>query len=99
RLVLRGLASVVVAVSGSAESAPGRRIVFYDDLVARLRATPGIASAAAINHMPLVGDMWGFPYLAEGHPAPKPGDESTATYRVVSPGYFETVGACMLGGR
>ena len=93
------LASFVVSVSGSAESAPGRRGTFYDDLIARLRSMPGVASVAAINHMPLVGDIWGFPYFVEGRPAPRPGEVPTATFRVVSAGYFETMGISMASGR
>jgi putative ABC transport system permease protein len=93
------LASFVVSVSGSAESAPGRRGAFYDELIARVRSMPGVASVAAINHMPLVGDMWGFPYFVEGRPAPRPGEAPTATFRVVSAGYFETMGIGMASGR
>jgi putative ABC transport system permease protein len=93
------LASFVVSVSGSAEASPGRRGAFYDELIARLRSIPGVTSVAAINHMPLVGDIWGFPYLVEGHATPPPGDEPTATYRVVSAGYFETMGIGMASGR
>lgn len=86
-----GIASFVVSVSGSSEAEPGRRLAFYNDVMARVRAMPGVESAAAINHMPLVGDIWGFPYVAFDRPQPKPEDRPSATYRVVSPGYFETM--------
>jgi putative ABC transport system permease protein len=93
------LASFVVSVSGSAESAPGRRGAFYNELTARVRSMPGVASVAAINHMPLVGDIWGFPYFVEGRPAPRPGEAPTATFRVASAAYFETMGISMVSGR
>jgi len=93
------LASFVVSVAGSAESAPGRRGAFYDDMLERLRSAPSVVAAGAINHAPLVGDMWGAPFLVEGRPAPPRGRAPTATYRVVSPGYFETMRIGMEAGR
>jgi putative ABC transport system permease protein len=93
------LTSFVVSVAGAAESAPGRRGIFYSDVVDRLRSMPGGVAAAAINHMPLVGDLWGAPFLIEGRPTPLPSEAPTATYRVVSAGYFETMGIRMVSGR
>ena len=40
------LVSLVVSVIGTAESAPGRRLGFYEDLLGRIRALPGVESAA-----------------------------------------------------
>lgn len=94
-----GLTSFVVSVAGSAESAPGRRGSFYGEVLERLRSTPGVLAASAINHAPLVGDLWGARFLVEGRPAAPPGAAPTATYRVVSPGYFETMRIGMLAGR
>jgi putative ABC transport system permease protein len=91
--------SFVVSVAGTAEEAPGRRGAFYDDVVTRLRAMPGVTAAAAINHMPLVGDAWGIPYLVEGRTAPAGGKGPSATYRVASAGYFETMQIRMVAGR
>lgn len=91
--------SLVVSVAGTAEAAPGRRGLFYDELVRQLGAIPGVESAAAINHAPLVGDEWGTPYAVEGRPAPAPANVPTATYRVVSPSYFGTMGIRRVAGR
>jgi putative ABC transport system permease protein len=93
------LASFVVSVAGTGESAPGRRGAFYDAVLERLRATPGVAAAAAINHMPLVGDIWGTPFFIEGHPVPRPNQGPSATFRVVSANYFETMGIRVTAGR
>ena len=93
------VASFVVSVAGTAEWAPGRRGAFYDEVLDRLRATPGVASAAAINHVPLVGDMWRLPYEVEGHTTGATGKRPSATYRVASAGYFETMRMRMAEGR
>jgi putative ABC transport system permease protein len=91
--------SMVVSVAGSAEAVPHRRELFYRQLLHRVRALPGIQSAGAINHLPLAGDTWGFSFLIEGRPKPKPGELPTAVYRIVMPGYFETMRLPVLRGR
>jgi putative ABC transport system permease protein len=60
---------------------------------------PGVTTASAINHLPLAGDIWGWPFRVEGRPEPKPGEAPTATYRVVLPGYFRTMGIPLRRGR
>ena len=91
--------SMAVSVSGTAESPEGRRVAFYQRLIERMRALPGVTHASAINHVPLAGDIWTFPFEIEGRPAPPPGEEPRAAYRVVFPGYFETMGLRLVGGR
>jgi len=91
--------SMVVSVTGSAEAPSGRRLSFYQYLLARVRRTPGIEAASAINHLPLAGDTWGFSFVVDGQPAPSKGDEPTAVYRVVMPGYFDTMGLRIVRGR
>ena len=54
---------------------------------------------SAINHVPLAGDVWGFPFTIEGRPPSRPGESPYAVYRVVLPGYFRTMGISLLRGR
>ena len=91
--------AMVVSVTGSAESPAGRRLAFFDEVVTRISALPGVERASLINHLPLAGDTWGAPFQVEGRPAAQPGDEDSATYRVVYPGYFETMQLPLLRGR
>lgn len=95
----RGVLSMVVSVAGTAEAEPHRREVFYRDLLDRVGALPGVASVGAINHLPLVGDIWGWPFSIEGRPRPKPGESPWGVYRIVMPGYFSTMGIPVLRGR
>jgi predicted permease len=95
----KGVLTMVVSLSGSAENVPGRRAAFLRAAVARLAATPGVESAAAINHLPLAGDLWGLEFLAEGRPVPAPGEEQTAAWRVVLPAYFRTMRLPLVRGR
>lgn len=95
----RGVATMVVSFTGSVEGAPGRRVTFVQQLLERVRALPGVGRASAINHAPVVGDMWGAPFYVEGHSVPRPGDAPTAAYRVALPGYFATMHIPLLAGR
>jgi putative ABC transport system permease protein len=86
-------------VTGTSEAAPARRVGFYREVLERVRALPGVESASGINHLPLAGDIWGFPYFVEGRPRPRPGEGSTGAYRVVLPGYFATMHLPLVRGR
>ena len=95
----QNLLTMVVSISGSSASAPGRSLDFYQEMLDRVRAVPGVESAGLTNHLPLAGDIWGFPFWVEGRPIPHPGDEPDAAYRLAFPGYFETMGMQILQGR
>lgn len=93
------LISMVVSVAGTAEAAPDRRFAFYQQVRDAISAIPGVQRVGAINHVPLVGDIWGMSYIVEGRAPAPAGEAPTATYRVVLPGYFETIGQRLLAGR
>jgi predicted permease len=91
--------SMVVSVAGTKEFEPGPRTLFYRDLLQTVREIPGVVAAGGINHLPLAGDIWGWDFLIEGRPRPRPGELPGATYRLVTPGYFETMRLPLLSGR
>jgi predicted permease len=91
--------SMVVSVAGSREAPPGPRELFYRQLLDRVRNLPGVEAAGAINHLPLAGDVWGYSFLIDGRPKPRPGEEAMAVYRIVMPGYFETMRLPIVRGR
>src|SRR5450432_1711444 len=95
----RNVLAISVAVAGSDHADPDRRANFYREAVERLRAVPGVQRASAVNHVPLAGDVFTLGVQIEGRPAPQPGDEPTAVYRVAIPGCFETIGMQILAGR
>jgi predicted permease len=91
--------SLVVSVAGTKESEPGPRALFYAQLLQTVRAIPGVVAAGGINHLPLAGDIWGWDFLIEGRPKPRPGELPGAVYRLVTPGYFETMRLPLVSGR
>jgi predicted permease len=95
----RRVVSAVMSLTGSRSEEPARRLAFYREVLDRVRALPGVTSASAINHLPLAGDVWGFPFQVEGRPPAKPGESPSAAFRVVLPGYFQTMGLPLVRGR
>jgi putative ABC transport system permease protein len=78
---------------------PSSKVHFYQDLMDRIRALPGVESVGATSQTPLSpGDNWG-PFKIEGHPAPAPGQESNAAMRSVSADYFKTMRIPLIKGR
>jgi putative ABC transport system permease protein len=95
----RNVISMVVPVTGSQFGTAERKGPFYERLVENIAALPGIESAAAVNHVPLEGDIWGLNFTIEGRPTPPPGAVPSAAYRVAAPNYFQTIGATLAQGR
>src|SRR5579884_426550 len=91
--------SMVVSIAGTPEADPQRRAAFYRELVERVRALPGITAASRINHLPLAGDIWNLGFVIEGRPRPRVDESPSAVYRIVMPGYFETMRLPLVRGR
>jgi putative ABC transport system permease protein len=71
---------------------------FFDALLLRLRALPGVRSGAAIVPLPLSGSDMVTTFDIGEHPKPK-GQQAAAAVRVASPDYFETQGVPLIRGR
>jgi putative ABC transport system permease protein len=95
----RNVSAVEVSVTGTGSAAGPRRAQFFQQVVAGVRALPGVEAASAINHLPLVGDVWRFGFAIEGRAPVRREDRPSATFRVVLPGYFETMRIARVGGR
>jgi predicted permease len=83
--------SMVVSVAGTKEADANRRAIFYRELLQKIGTLPGVNSFGAINHLPLAGDLWDRGFQIEGRPKPRAGEWPVAVYRIVMPGYFETM--------
>ncbi len=95
----RRVLTLTVSVAGTREADPSLRAGFYRQALERIRALPSVASASAINHLPLAGDIWGWSFTIQGRPTPAPGESPSAAYRVVLPGYFAAMGIPIRSGR
>ena len=75
-----------------------QEVAFYDQLLERMRALPGVESAAGVWPIPLGGDNPAVSFNIEERPA-APADWPIARMAITTPGYFSTAGIPLLKGR
>ena len=76
-----------------------RTRTFVEQVVKKLETTPGVASAAATNYLPLSG-FWGTTnFLLRGQAQPKDGQAPEADNRTITPNYLRTMKIPLLSGR
>jgi putative ABC transport system permease protein len=75
-------------------------VAFYDRLLEQVRAVPGVSSAGAINFLPVqFSGNASLSFTIQGRDASPPGHEPSAEHRLVTPGYFQTMGIPLVAGR
>jgi predicted permease len=93
----KGLATLAFEVRGGKHVSPKQIADYYAELVAAVRAVPGVSSAAIVNRIPLVGaqtnpiDFTNSPDVS--------GEEVWVDSRTVTPDYFATLGIPLVSGR
>lgn len=81
-------------------STPAEMYVYNQQILAALRAVPGVSNAATVTGMPLRGTSDGMPFTLVGGPAyVDPSQRPGAGFQSVSPDYFATFGIRLLKGR
>ena len=72
---------------------------FYDDVLARLRETPGVQAAGAAGALPLSGSANTSNFRIVGRPEPAAGQDPTSRWERVTPDYFRALGIPLERGR
>jgi predicted permease len=78
---------------------PQKRNNFVANVMDRLSRLPGVASVATVNFLPLTGFWNTADFTVEGKPLPKADQKPIADDRLITPGYFATMGIELLRGR
>ena len=79
---------------------PGQRRAFYDTLLARVRALPGVQSAGLVDTLPVTGGGSVQPIVLEGRAELSPREQPTVSVRVAaSDAYLRTMQIPLLRGR
>jgi putative ABC transport system permease protein len=88
-----------VSLPGGSYRTPDDVRGFYARLLDKVRAVPGVESAALATAVlqPLVTSSGTFTF--EGKPTPPPEQQAEYPVEAVSPGFFETIGATLARGR
>ena len=82
----------VIALSPTKYKKPIQQTAFYDQLLQRVRAAPGVASAGAIDSLPLGGGSTE-PIAVEGRPQLPMSEQPEVAVRAVEPGLFQRCGS------
>lgn len=72
---------------------------YFGEAVERLRALPGVQSAAAVSELPLAGNMDRYGFHAEGKIRANPEQDPSAERYCITPGFLETMRIHLLRGR
>ena len=76
-----------------------RRVAFFDEVVRRVQALPGVQSVAIAGNLPFTYNGDSMPIGVEGLPDPPPDQQPDVIFRAVGPGYFSTMGIPLIRGR
>ena len=71
---------------------------FFEQLLVRVEALPGVQSASVASGLPLVNHA-GMSFVTEDNPNPDPGQMPDANYLVIAPHYFRAMGIPLKEGR
>jgi predicted permease len=90
-----GLITVNVSLEGANHQDDRRRLVFFEEALARIRRLPGVRSASATEFLPIYATgFMGGPFGMDGRPA-----RESSMLVPVMPDYFRTMGGRVLDGR
>jgi putative ABC transport system permease protein len=93
------LLTLRVELSDSKSQDFARRVNFYEEVIERVRALPGVEAAGIANAAPIETPGIRSAIVIENKPDPSPSQPQIANYRVISPDYFRTLGVPLLKGR
>jgi len=94
-----GLLTLELAPPAAAYPPGPRRTELARQIVARVRATPGVAAAAITSVNPLGGGTWGAAAISEEMASQDPNGALNVNHRLITPGLLETMGIPLLRGR
>jgi putative ABC transport system permease protein len=94
-----GITTFAVTFSDADYREPEDVILGVDRLFAELEARSDIVSVAATSHLPLSGSRLTSSLIIEGGPQEHGVNAPSAAIKVVTPGYFSTMGIPLLAGR
>ena len=72
---------------------------FYKNVLQKIRSLPGVESAAIVEAVPMGGAPETTVVRILGRPVANDKEQPFASYTIVSPGYFSTMGTSLLRGR
>ena len=93
-----GIVTFDLHLAGSEYRDPARKVAFFDELLTRIEAIPGVESTGMNYALPFSGVDPSNGFEIVGRPS-DPGENLSANLALIDPGYFETLGIPLLEGR
>jgi putative ABC transport system permease protein len=94
-----GVLTMRVVVPGARYSQPDQVRNFYQEVLRRVSALPGVTKVGANNGIPLSGSGGSGTTTIDNPAFPDDRGTPEADQRIVTPGYFEAMGMTMISGR
>jgi putative ABC transport system permease protein len=94
-----GALSFRISLPETAYAEGGRRAAFFDELLTRLGALPGVRSAGAVSGLPLSGTRFSFTFEVAGRPPLPLAQQPSMEVRVATADYFKAMGIALKRGR
>ncbi len=94
-----GVVTFRVAIPGSEVAEPARVALDYGEMLTRVRAVPGVASAALTSSVTMDGDHDNDPVEVEGFPLQKDQVPPIRRFKWIGADYFATLGNPLRAGR
>ena len=95
----RGLLNMTLAIPGERYDTPEKTHGFYDRLLQRIRALPGVTAAGAINTLPLTNGGSTQPIVIDGRPAGQMSEQPEVAVRTLTTGAIAALKFRLLSGR
>ncbi len=94
----RNVLTMSVTLPETRYSTPARVAAFFEGVLERVRALPGVESAGVIDDLPTQGGSVQ-PIVLEGRPELLPRDQPTVEVRKITPGYLRAMEIPLVRGR
>lgn len=95
----QGVLTMTVSVSDAKFPSPTQQVSFFDQVLQRVRALPGVGSAGVIDAIPLTGNGSHQPIAIEGRPVLPMSEQPEVDVRLVSPEYVDAMRIPVVRGR
>jgi putative ABC transport system permease protein len=96
----RNVLAAALILPQSRYDTPEKQTQFYDRVLERIRALPGVETASLTAAVPLSGDSGGnWPIAIEGRPTPPVSQQPTVVGMIASPGFLQTLRIGLVSGR
>ena len=94
-----GVLTARVSLPGTRYSESKQITAFFQDVVGRVQALPGVTHAAGVTFLPMSGPGIGTSFWRLDQPEPAAGQAPITEVRPVTPGFFRAMGMSQLAGR